>query len=298
MNGGMGVAGHQQPYGYNNPKHIDLKSVDSITPEDFGLTPDGIAPYIFGIHIIDPETGEELPKEDWYVFIKQAISQVENNLGIVIFPRVVPHERHDYIEAEFYSNNYIQTFYRPIIQVQEVQMVFNNQPMIKYPSSMWKVYHLTGELKTYPADLINGGGAIGSGLNPASLGLGASPMWSQIGLNAGSDAPQISDITYIAGMLPPAHDYRNNPWEMPNALKSLISKYVLKELIEIWGELILKPGIAGQSVSMDNMHESIQSTMSAENTGASARIRLLNDAIKELEESMRNYYGAHDIMGI
>lgn len=297
-NGGMGLAGDKQPYGINNSKHIDIDKVNSMTAADLGITVDGIKQYIFGIRIIDPDTGKEMPDEIWNTFVDQAISKVEHQLGIVIVPRVVAKEKHDYIENEFYTNNFIQTLYRPIIQVQEIEMVFNNQPMIKYPSSMWKVYHLAGQLKTYPADLLNGAGAINQSLNPVSLGLGSAPLWGQVGIVSSQDAPQISSVTYVAGVLPPARRNVSMPWEMPNDLKALIAKNVLKEAIEVWGETILKPGIASQGVSMDGMSEHIDATLSAENAGASARNRLIDKEIDQLLDSLRNYYGTTDIIGI
>lgn len=296
--GGMGLSGEKQPYDYNNPKHIDLSEIKKITPASYGLTIDNMRQYIFGIDVVDPETLERLPDSAWEQFIEQAIQTASHELGIQIFPMPIAQEKHDYIQNEFYTNNYIQVLKRPIIQVQSIEMLFNNQPMIKYPTSMWKVYHLTGELKTYPADLLNGAGAMSSGLNPAAMGLAGMPLWSQIGLNNNQDAPQATSVTYIAGLLPPANKYAPRDWEMPADLKALITQYVLKHVIEIWGELIMKPGIAGTSISADGLGQSINATLSAENTGGTARIMLINKTIAELKDSLKNYFGSFNEIGI
>jgi hypothetical protein len=296
--GGTQQFGNSNPYAYNNPKHIDLDKVEHITADDFGLTVNGVKKYFFGIRIIDPDTGEELPDSSWKEFINKSIALVEHRLGIVILPRPVVKEMHDYSESEFYTNNYIQTFYRPIIQVQESSLMFNNQTMISYPASMWKVYHLTGELKTYPADLMNAGGALGSGSTPTALGLSGAPIWSQIGLGSGNDAPQLCSISYIAGMLPPARENVAKPWEMPEDLKNLIAKYALKEAFEIWGDLILKPGQASTHISADGLSQGVDTTLSSMYTGATARLDLVKKTIDELFEALSNYYGSYNLIGI
>lgn len=286
------TTGARNPYDLNNAKHIDLDKIYDLTPKDYHLTPDDIKQYIFGIRIIDPDTKQELPEASWNTFIKKAVSQAELELGITIFPTLEARELHDYSEADFDSNNFIMLNKRPVIQIQDIQLVFNNQPILSYPPSMWKVYHLGGQIKTFPADLINSGAAINNTLSPLSLGLTGNSIFGQMGgANGGNDMPQTNVVTYVAGLLPPAQPYRNKEWEMPEALRALISKHVLKDAIEIWGELILKPGIAGSSVSVDGISQTVQSTLSAENTGGTARIMLLNKEIDELLDGLKSYFG-------
>ena len=78
-------------YGENNPKRIDLDQVDKFTPSDFGFTADNIKKsMMFGIKVIDPNTGKELDDSVYDQIIEQAISSVETTLGIVILPRIIP----------------------------------------------------------------------------------------------------------------------------------------------------------------------------------------------------------------
>lgn len=295
----MPESGAYNPYAVNNPKHIDLDKIYHLTLEDYCLTPDDIKQYLYGVTIIDPATKQELPDENWLTFIKKAISETELELGITIFPSPETRELHDYNEADFFSNNFIILNKRPVIQVQSIQMVYNNQPVLSFPPEMWKVYHLAGQVKTFPSDLVNNGGGINSTLSPMSLGLTGASLFGQLGgSNGGLDMPQINAVTYIAGMLPPAHEFRCKEWEMPEALRALISKVALKDALEIWGEVILKPGIAATSLSLDGLGQSVQSTLSAENTGATARIMLINKEIDTLTDSLKNYFGGHNAVNI
>lgn len=292
------IIGNSKPYAINNPKHIDLASIDKLTLKDYGLTPDDIKDYTFGVRIIDPDTGEEMDDAHWEHFIGQAVSKAEHALGITIFPRPVVREMHDYIENEYDHNNFIQTQKRPIVQVQQIELMFNNQSIVKYPSSMWKVYHLAGQLQVYPSTIFGGSGALASAINPYAVGINNNPLYTAMGLgmNSNGDIPQFCGVSYIAGMLPPAKKNMERDWEMPEDLRALISKYVLKDAIEVWGETILKPGIASTSVNADGLGEHIDAVMSAENTGATARNKLIDKEISELLDGLQNYYGSSDLI--
>lgn len=295
-NGGFrttqGTAGEKYPYDYNNPKHIDLDKVYSLTPADYGLTVEGIKQYIYGIRVIDPDTGDELPQANWNTFIDKAVAEIEHLLNITIFPTVETRELSDYDESDFIHNNLIITHKRPIIQVQQVEMLYNNQPIMRYPTAMWKVYHLYGQIQTYPVDLINGLGSINTNLSPITLGLAGNTFLSQMSGNTSRiDAPQFNAVTYVAGLLPQAYPNRTKAWEMPADLKALIAKYTIKEALEIWGELILKPGQAKTSLNVDGMGQTIDTTLSAENTGATARLKLIDKECDILTEGLRNYFG-------
>lgn len=287
--------GSLNAYGMSNPKHIDIENVNEVTVQDYGFTKEEIEKFIYGIHVIDPETGQEMPDSYWDTFISQGISLAEQQLGIDIFPRLIGRERHDFNANEFASNNYIMTEERPIIQVQDIQMMFNNQTLMTYPSSMWKVSHLTGEIQTYPSSILNGAGYRTNLASPTPLGTRGIPLWGQSTNAINNYDPQVHIITYVAGLLPAADQYRVRPWEMPISLRSLVAKYALKEVIEIWGELILKPGQASTHLSVDGISQSIDTTLSAMYTGGTARIDLIDRAISELLEGLRGYFGGKEM---
>lgn len=294
---GMRQVGNKAPYGYPNPKHIDLDKIDKLTLADYHLTKRDVEMYTYGLSIIDKETGQEMPEENWNTFIIKAIAETEHALGITIFPIPIADELHDHNLSEYYANNFIQLDKHPVVQVQQIGMTFNGQPIMNYPAPMWKVYNISGQIETYPADLIgNGGGYTGGNFSPTTLGLAGIPMWNNTNLTVTNYAPQIHTVSYVAGLLPPKDNLRVRPWEMPEDLRALICKRTLVDALEIWGELILKPGIAGTSISADGLSQSVQSAMSAENTGASARLILVKREIADLMEGLGNYFGDSNTM--
>lgn len=280
-------------YDINNPKRIDLAKVDDVTPADIGLTPYMIKKYMFGLKIVDPDTKQELDDSVYEHLIDTKIPYAEQQLGIAILPRIIANERHDYYANDFMHYNYIQTYERPILQVNSVEMMYNNQRLEKFPTSWLKVYTRTGEIELNPAvivgdsNVMNGGEAYMNGTQAIS----SAPLWGLPGIASTDVVPQALQYTYVAGMLPPTRRGITRDWEVPLDLVQLIAKYVLRELLEIWGDLIIGAGIAGESLSVDGISESTTTTQSAMYTGGAARIKLIDDTIASLEQGLRNRYG-------
>lgn len=280
-------------YDINNPKRIDLDKVDDVTPADIGLTPYMIKKYMFGLKIVDPDTKQELDDSVYEHLIDTKIPYAEQQLGIAILPRIIANERHDYYANDFMHYNYIQTYERPILQVNSVEMMYNNQRLEKFPTSWLKVYTRTGEIEVNPAVIVgdssvmNGGEAYMNGTQAIS----SAPLWGLPGVASTDVVPQALQYTYVAGMLPPTRRGITRDWEVPLDLVQLIAKYVLRELLEIWGDLIIGAGIAGESLSVDGISESTTTTQSAMYTGGAARIKLIDDTIASLEQGLRNRYG-------
>lgn len=280
-------------YDINNPKRIDLAKIDDVTPADIGLTPYMIKKYMFGLKIVDPDTKQELDDSVYEHLIDTKIPYAEQQLGIAILPRIIANERHDYYANDFMHYNYIQTYERPILQVNSVEMMYNNQRLEKFPTSWLKVYTRTGEIEVNPAvivgdsNVLTGGDAYMNGTQAIS----SAPLWGLPGIASTDVVPQALQYTYVAGMLPPTRRGITRDWEVPLDLVQLIAKYVLRELLEIWGDLIIGAGIAGESLSVDGISESTTTTQSAMYTGGAARIRLIDDTIASLEQGLRNRYG-------
>lgn len=280
-------------YDINNPKRIDLAKIDDVTPADIGLTPYMIKKYMFGLKIVDPDTKQELDDSVYEHLIDTKIPYAEQQLGIAILPRIIANERHDYYANDFMHYNYIQTYERPILQVNSVEMMYNNQRLEKFPTSWLKVYTRTGEIEVNPAVIVGDSNVLtgGEAYMNGTQAISSAPLWGLPGIASTDVVPQALQYTYVAGMLPPTRRGITRDWEVPLDLVQLIAKYVLRELLEIWGDLIIGAGIAGESLSVDGISESTTTTQSAMYTGGAARIRLIDDTIASLEQGLRNRYG-------
>lgn len=108
-------------------------------------------------------------------------------------------------------------------------------------------------------------------------------------------APQMIKLDYISGMLPRKRAGRTKPWEIPPELEQLVVKYALKEIYQVWGNLIIGAGIANKSLEIDGISETIGTTQSAMYGGASAQIIQIDSDIKELLDALRSYFGTNMI---
>ena len=277
------------PYGANNPKRIDLDRVDAFTPADYGLTADAIKSYMFGVSVINPETGQEMPDTFFNHIIESKIAYAEDKLDIAILPRVIAREHHDYYSNNYNSFNYLDLYKRPILQVESLKLNMNNYNIIDYPSDWWKIYTLGGQLQIFPSPLMQATGLMPGSIDGGGMGALGIPMaWlGSQNLVSGDYAPQAFDVDYVAGMLPPERAGMTRDFEFPMDLQQLIIKYSLKEIFQVWGRLIIGAGIASRGLSIDGISENIVTTQSAMYTGSRADIDIIDDDIGVLEAALQ-----------
>lgn len=274
------------PYSHGNPKRIDLEEIDKIELADYGWTPDAIKAYMFGVEVRDPETGELMGDAFYNHVFETAIAKAEKALDIVILPRL-EYEHHDYHQSDFNSYMYTHAFKKPIIQVESLKLEFNGRPIYRYPSNWWKVYTLAGHVELYPTALMQTG--VGMGYEGVFNGY---PQLAGMPPQGGrSFAPQMIHLEYVAGLLPRKRAGICRDWEVPSDLEQLVIKYALKEIFQVWGRLIIGAGIAGRSLVMDGISETIQTTQSAMYQGAGADIDLIDKDIDELLRGLKSYFG-------
>lgn len=280
------------PYGENNPKRVDLDRVNSFTPSDFGLTPQAIKAYMYGVTVTDPETGKEMGDTFYNHIIESKIAYAEDTLDIAILPRVIGREHHDYYDNDYNSFNYIDLYKRPILQVESLKLNMNNYNVIDYPSEWWKIYSAGGQIQIFPAPLMQATGIMPAGLNDMGMGAIGIPMsWlGSTNLVQGDYAPQSFDVDYVAGFLPAERAGITRDFEFPLDLQQLIIKYALKEIFQVWGRLIIGAGIASQNLSIDGISQGIVTTQSAMYTGSRADIDIIDADIANLETSLHNRF--------
>lgn len=282
------------PYGRGNPKHINIEDIPTISVTDYDLTPDAIKAYLFGLEVVDPNTGEALPDDFYKRMVQTKLALAEQKLDIAIIPRLVKHERHDMYEAETNSYNNIKLFKHPVIQVEEMSLDFGSYQRRAYPSDWWRVYNMFGSIQTFPVNNFITGSALGNTNFYNSTGIGTMyPGGYGYGISqsqGNNNAPQVFSVDYVAGMLPPVNGNYNEDWEMPADLQELILKYCMIDILEQWGKLILGAGIAEKSIDVDGISEKIVTTQSAMYTGSAADIDLLRKDIDQLEAGLRSRY--------
>lgn len=273
-----------------NPKHIDLKELDNVTMADYGWTPEAVKAYMFGITVQNPDTGQPMGDDFYNHILERAIGKAERALDISILPDVNS-EMRDYHETEFNSYMFVHAYKKPILQVENLQLQFNGRPIYKYPANWWKVEHLAGHVQLFPTALMQ----TGQSMSYDAVFNGYPQLAGVYPPSGATFAPQMIHLEYVSGMLPRSKSARNKPWEIPGELEQLVIKYTLKEIYQIWGNLIIGAGIANKSLDIDGISETIGTTQSAMYGGASAQIIQINEDIKELLNGLRSYYGFNTI---
>lgn len=279
------------PYSHGNPKNVDLEELKELTLADYGWTPEALKAYMYGVRVIDPETGEELGDAFYTHALETAITKAEKQLDIVILPRIVT-EHHDYNQSDFNSYMYTHTHKKPVIQVENFKLEFNGRPIYNYPSNWWKVYHRAGHVELYPTANMQ----TGTGLGYEGVFNGYPQLAGMPPQGGRTFAPQMIHIKFVAGMLPRKNAGMNEDWEVPPDLEQLVLKYALKEIFQVWGRLIIGAGVASRSLVVDGISESVDTTQSAMYQGASADLILIDQDINELLAGLKSYYGFN--MGI
>lgn len=282
------------PYSSNNPEVIKLEDALNLTLEDYGLTPESIKAYMFGLEVVDPRTGEEMPDEFYTHAIEGALSSAEQNLDIAIFPRIED-EYHDYREQEFSANMHLHVHRRPIIQLEEFVIEMNGRTVFNLPPQGWKVYHLEGHLA-----VTFGYTGMSQGMTQ-SMGQAMSMMNHPMASNGGygrTSAPQMIRVRYLAGLLPRENAAYNRKWEAPATLEKYVLKMATREIMQMWGKLLVPPGSAGGTLTMDGITETRRTTASAMYTAVSAELNQIDSEIKTLEKSLRSYFGSNRMISV
>lgn len=205
--------------------------------------------FLFGIDLTD-DAGNPMPDTLFELYIDSAIALVEGKLDIQLACEVIEDERHDYYVQEYNKFVWFKTFKAPIQSVQSVQLVLpTEQPVINYLPEWIHFDKHAGHIEIVP-----GAGQIVLGQTGAFL-----PV-----VFGGQDyLPQALRISYTAGY---------DPDKIPADLKEAIGMLASFGPLGIAGDLILGAGIAGETLSLDGLTQTIQTTSSATNSGYGARL--------------------------
>lgn len=274
---------------HGNPMRLSPEDVDKYTLADYGWTPEALKSYMFGVDVRDPATGEELSDVYYQHYLETALAKAEKELDIAILPRFIEGEHHDYHASDASSYMYTHVYKRPILYVADFGLEMSGRRIYNYAQDWWRVYTLAGHVEVMPTALMQSS-VSGLGYGNGIYGL---PMYGgQPGLGIHNTfAPQAIHVSYVAGLLPRARAGVSHEWEVPADLEQLVLKYALVEVFQQWGRLIIGAGIAGRTLSIDGISETIQTTQSAMYGGASAEIAQINQDITKLEANLKSYFG-------
>lgn len=224
--------------------------------------------YLFSVDLRDSE-GNELRDEVLSFHIDAAITQIEMECGIYINPVQLDEDR-DYILNDYLSWSIIELYENPVISVDKFEIRFlKNESFVEFPNEWVRLDNTTGVVRI-----------------AATMGTIDNWVMTQFSylprlLTRVSDFPHFFHIEYTAGF---------EQDKIPKNINHLIGMLASIYTFNIAGDIVLGAGIAAQSLGIDGLSQSIQTTSSAENSAYSSRIIQYAKLIKEMKEVVTKYF--------
>lgn len=242
--------------------------------------------YLYGLTFND-QNGNPLPKSAFQQYINNAVSMLEHYLDISITPVDAFEEDKDYRLNDYadwgfmYLNNY------PVRDIQKIEMIYfrdeDGLPNViqEIPKSWIRLQKHDGIVRLIP-----------NARFPANLQIGQTGNYFPEILRTGM-VPHLWRVTY---------DYGFDSGKIPVILNQAIATIAAMQALVVGGNLVLGAGIAGSSISLDSLSQSIQTTQSAENSAYSATLKDYSNRIFGATKDdpfsilriLRNYYKMAD----
>jgi hypothetical protein len=226
--------------------------------------------YLYGLDLTD-DAGNEYPDIMFEWSIAFAVDWLEKELDIKIRPTVLTGERYDYYRADYINWVTIKLRESPVISVESVKVIWpSNQEIIEFNSEWIKLRKDCGHINIIPA-----AGSLSQVLYTA--GGSFLPL-----LASGRDwIPDLFEIDFTAGFA---------EGELDMALREIIGKKAAFGPLNVAGDLLGGAGIASQSIGIDGLSQSFNTTSSATNAGYGARLIQYEKELKEQLPTLRRYY--------
>lgn len=220
--------------------------------------------YLFGLDIKNPNTGEDLPNETYQQYINNAVSMLEHYLDISISRVNNQIEYKDYRLNDYQDWGYYMCNNYPVIQVNSIKLVYfrdeNGDPEVvqTIPNTWIRLQPHDGMIRLIP-----------NARFPANLQIS----------QTGSYFPEILRSQFVPHLWQIDYDFGFESSCVPVLLNQAVATIAAVQALIVGGNLVLGAGIAGSSISIDGLSQSIQTTQSAENSAFSATIKDYSDKL-------------------
>lgn len=219
--------------------------------------------YLFGNGSgMTDETGKPFPDYTFVHNIYYGIRKVETKLSIRLMPKVIV-DKHDIDDTM--RGQYIELFLdeHPLLEVQSVELVLPGADAVAYPAAWINTDLNSGHLRIVPTSEAGPSGAM---------------------LTRARVIPDALHVTYVAGF-----DLTNFGTEFAD-LKEVVGKEAAFGPLNVGGDLVGGAGLAGTSLSMDGLSQSVTTTNSSTNAGFGARLIQYQKELRETYKTLLPYY--------
>jgi len=214
--------------------------------------------YLFGLLDVTDSEGNSISDETLQVYINNAVSMLEHYLDIAIMPRTDVEEK-DYYANDYWDWGYFQLNHFPLLSIDKMEISYlkdndgNDISIQEIPKAWIHTNKDTGIVRLIPNNKF-----------PANLQVGSGGNFFPELFRRHSHVPQLWHITYTHGFAEGC---------IPVLFNAAIGLTAAMYALSVAGNLVLGAGIAGSSLSLDGLSQSIQTTPSAENSAYSATLK-------------------------
>ena len=226
--------------------------------------------YLHGIETADT-AGTPISDETYSFYLRSATAQLEQMLDIDIIPRLRV-DRIPYDRVQLANWGGLLVSHRPIRSIQSSKIILVQNTVYDLPVNWLRFDAYRGSIWIVPS-------AFG---NLPFLATGQLMMPYLLGMNW---FPQTWDIAYETGFD-----------EIPANIVDVICMKAAIQIFNVLGDIVMGPGIASLSMSLDGYSQAISTTASAENTAYGARITDYEKRLKVLEKELREYWKGLEVI--
>ena len=229
--------------------------------------------YFYGIDIVNRQ-GTGISDTTFDTYIRSAQEELERYLTIKIQKQVIE-ERSDYYREEFQGTGFVRTKYM-VNKALTVAGFLGDQKQLEYPDEWFTENQVEGLGNARQVLIVPNSNTPPIQINNAIF---AGAIIPYLGLVNSRSIGSYFRLSYITG-------FGCN--QLPYDLFDVIGKWAAMKVFNLLGDIVLgAPAVASQSLSLDNLSQSISTTASATSAGYSARIiqytKEIKDTLKRLE---------------
>jgi hypothetical protein len=232
--------------------------------------------YLYGINLKSKD-GSELPVSTWEMKIKSAQQELEKFLAIKLVRQIII-EKLTYFQDDYLNSLPIMITSFPVFKTVRLLGYLNGVEQIKYPVEWCNQYEGPDQGQNRRISLVPSGSATSAATNVVLLG-----VMAQLGIRALNLVPNYWTAAYLTGYTP---DY------LPADMLDVVGKLAAIQILSIYGDLVLSPGLSGFSLSIDGLSQSLNTPISGQNAAFGGRIKqYTQDIITTLQRLERTYKG-------
>lgn len=220
--------------------------------------------YLYGISP-KAKDGSSIPNYVWESKILNSQREIEKFLAIKFQKQLIT-ETLTYYRDDYSNSLPILNSSFPVSKVLTLQGMINGIRQVSYPREWLNNYISSDEGQYRRINLIPTGSSTNANTNILLIGLMA-----QYGLRSLNLVPNYWTVQYLTGY---------SPANYPIELVDVVGKLASIQMLAIFGDIILPPGLSGSTLSIDGLSQSLNTVASAKGGAFSGRISQYTEDIK------------------